>query len=101
MNQLLGQSTIDRELTPELLARGKELEQEMDAELASIKGDSYKYVDGQWLSNEHVAAKIHQKYSDLWQQELTDAGYLVRPIFESIEKPSFKDWYEELNKINK
>lgn len=100
MNQLLRQCTVDGELTPELLARAAELEQEMEAELSSIKGNQPVYVDGQWLSAESTVAKIRQNYSDLWQQELTDAGYMVRPIFESIKNPSFEDWYEELNRIN-
>lgn len=100
MDLLLGQYTVDGELAPELLTRKAELEQEMETEIASIKGDGYKYVEGQWLSNEQLIARMRQKYSDLWQQELTQAGYLVRPVFESLERPSFGDWYEELNKIN-
>jgi hypothetical protein len=69
----------------------------MEAELSEVEAGRGQ----QWVPKEKQYAEIKQKYKDTWEQELTDAGYFIRPVFESIEKPSFDDWYEELNKLNK
>lgn len=97
MNKIFEQCTVDGELTPELLKRKQELDSAMEAELAEVEAGKGQ----QWVPRERQYAEIRQRYEDAWEQELIDAGYVVRPIFESIEKPSFTDWYEELNKINK
>ena len=97
MKKVIEQCVVDGELTPELLKRKQELDQSMEAELSEIEAGR-----GQpWVPKEKQYAEIRQKYDDMWEQELTDAGYFVRPVFESAEQPSFVDWYEELNKINK
>ena len=96
MNNIFEQCAIDGELTPELLKRKQELDQSMEAELSEIEADK----GNKWLPKEKHYAEIRQKYEDAWEQELTDAGYVVRPIFESIEKPTFEDWYEELSKLH-
>lgn len=96
MNNIFEQCTVDGELTPELIKRKQELDQSMEAELAEVEAGRGQ----QWVPKERQYAEIHHKYEELWEQELTDAGYFIRPVFESLEKPSFEDWYEELNKIN-
>ena len=96
MNKIFEQCTIDGELTPELIKRKQELDAAMEAELAEIEASR----GSMWTPKERQYADIRQKYEDVWEQELTDAGYFVRPVFESLEKPAFEDWYEELNKIN-
>lgn len=92
------QCTVDGELTPELIKRKQELDKARDEEISAIKGNEYKWLNGQWVSNETLASTIRQKYDDIWEQELSDAGYIVRPIFESAD--SFSEWYEELSKLN-
>ena len=96
MNKISEQCIVDGELTPELIKRREELDQSMDAELDRVAAGKGQM----WVPKEKQYAEIRQKYEDIWEQELTDAGYFVRPVFESIEKPSFEDWYNELNKIN-
>jgi len=96
MNDIFEQCAIDGELTPELIKCKQELDQSMEAELSKIEADK----GNKWLPKEKHYAEIRQKYEDAWEQTLTDAGYVVRPVFESIEKPTFEDWYEELNRIN-
>lgn len=96
MNKIFEQCTVDGELTPELLKRKQELDSAMEAELAEVEAGKGQ----QWVPRERQYAEIRQRYEDAWEQELIDAGYVVRPIFESTEKPSFTDWYEELNRIN-
>lgn len=96
MNKIFEQCTIDGELTPELIKRKQELDQSMDAELSEVEAGRGQ----QWVPKEKQYAEIRQKYEDAWEQELTDAGYMIRPVFESLEKPSFQDWFEELSKIN-
>jgi hypothetical protein len=96
MNTIFEQCTVDGELTPELIKRKQELDQSMEAELSEVEAGRGQ----QWVPKEKQYAEIRQKYEDTWEQELTDAGYVVRPVFESLEKPTFEDWYEELNKIN-
>lgn len=88
MNTIFEQCTVDGELTSELIMRKQELDQAMEAELAAV--DAYR--GSRWVPKELQYADIQQKYEKMWEQELADAGYLVRPVFES--------WYEELNKIN-
>jgi hypothetical protein len=46
-----------------------------------------------WVTTAVQRAEIERKYEEIWEQDLEDAGYLLRPVFE--------DWYEELNKLNK
>lgn len=96
MYKILEQCTVDGELTPELLKRKQELDANMEAEIEKVENNK----DSMWIPKERLFADIRQKYDDMWEQELSDAGYVVRPMFESIEKPSFGDWYEELNKLN-
>ena len=96
MNKIFEQCIVDGELTPELLKRKQELDADMEVELSAIEAG---YCD-MWIPKERQYAEVRQKYDDIWVQELEDAGYIVRPMFESLEKYSFKDWYEELNKIN-
>lgn len=88
MNKIFEQCVVDGELTPELIKRKQELDREMDAELAEVEAGRGRL----WVHPSVQKAEIQQKYDDIWEQELTDAGYFVRPVFE--------DWYEELNKIN-
>ena len=92
------QCTVDGDLTPELIKRKQELDKARDEEISAIKGNEYKWLNGQWVSNETLASTIRQKYDDIWEQELSDAGYIVRPIFESAD--SFSEWYDELSKLN-
>lgn len=96
MNKIFEQCIVDGELTPELIKRKAELDQSMEAELAEVEAGRGRM----WVPKQTQYAEIYQKYEDTWEQELTDAGYVVRPVFESLEKPTFGDWYEELNKIN-
>lgn len=97
MNQLFERCTVDGELTPELIKRKQELDADKDAELAEIEAGRGRM----WVTKETQYAEIRQKYDDIWEQELTDAGYVVRPVFESMSQPKFEDWYEKLNEINK
>ena len=96
MNNIFEQCTVDGELTPELIKRKQELDNRMEAEIEKIENCK----DSLWIPKERLFANIKNKYDNMWEQELTDAGYIVRPMFESIEKPSFEDWYDELDKIN-
>lgn len=88
MNKIFEQCTVDRELTPELIKRRQELDQSMEAELAEVEAGRGRM----WVPKSRQFADIQHKYEEIWEQELEDAGYLLRPVFE--------DWYEELNKIN-
>lgn len=97
MNKIFEQCVIDRELTPELIKRKQELDSYMDAEFAEVEAGR----GNMWVPEERQYAEIRQKYEDIWEQELTDAGYVVRPMFESLGVTKFEDWYEELNRINK
>lgn len=89
MNTIFEQCIVDGELTPELIKRKHELDREMDAELAEVEAGRGRM----WVHPSVQRAEIEQKYEEIWEQELEDAGYLLRPVFE--------DWYEELNKLNK
>jgi hypothetical protein len=104
MDQLLGQNTVNGELTPELARYKAELTQARDNEISQVEASRSLYPWSedakQYMSKETLCARIRQKYTDLWIQALTNAGYLVRPMFESAETPSFAEWYDELNKIN-
>jgi hypothetical protein len=91
MNNIFEQCTVDGELTPELIKRKQELDQLMDVELSEIEAGKGQM----WVPKEKQYAEVHQKYEDIWEQELTDAGYIVRPIFESVER-----WYDTLSKLN-
>ena len=96
MINIFEQCTVDGELTPELIKRKQELDQAREAELAEIEADRSLT----WVPKERQYADVRKKYDDIWEQELTDAGYFTRPVFESLEAKKFDDWYEELNKIN-
>ena len=104
MDELFNQYEVDGELTSELIKYKAELIQNMNNELSKVEADRSSYIwsedEKQFIYKDALYAKIKQKYTDLWLQALTNAGYLVRPVFESIEKPSFEEWYEELNRIN-
>lgn len=92
MNKLFEQSTVDGELTPELIKRKQDLDAAMEAELLEIEAGH----GSMWVPKERQYADIRQKYDDIWEQELIDAGYVVRPVFESVEQ-----WYDALSKLNK
>jgi hypothetical protein len=88
MKKVLEQCVVDGELTPELVKRKQELDSAMEAELAVIEAGRGQM----WVPKERQYADVRQKYDDIWEQELMDAGYFVRPVFE--------DWYDELSKLN-
>lgn len=88
MKKVIEQCVVDGELTPELVKRKQELDSAMEAELAVIEAGRGQM----WVPKERQYADVRQKYDDLWEQELIDAGYFVRPVFE--------DWYDELSKLN-
>ena len=96
MNKILERCAIDGDLTPALVKRKAELDAAMEAELAEVEAGRGQM----WVPKHMQCADIRQKYELLWEDELQNAGYLLRPVFESVERPSFGDWYEELNKIN-
>lgn len=88
MDKIFEQCTVDGELTPELITRKQELDNAMEAELAVIDAGRGQM----WVPKERQYADVRQKYEDIWEQELIDAGYFVRPVFEN--------WYDELSKLN-
>ena len=88
MKKVIEQCVVDGELTPELIKRKQELDSAMEAELAVIDAGRGQM----WVPKERQYADVRQKYDDMWEQELIDAGYFVRPVFE--------DWYDELSKLN-
>ena len=96
MNKIFEQCTVDGELTPELINRKRALDAAMAAELRILDSTGGRM----WVNKEVQAAEIRHKYEYKWEQELIDAGYFIRPTFESVDRSSFADWYEELNKIN-
>jgi hypothetical protein len=91
MLKLYKQCIIDGELTPELIRRKQELDRAMEAEFAAI--ESNKGLT--WVPKERQYADVRQRYTDMWEQELSDAGYLVRPVFESVD-----NWYDSLTSLN-
>lgn len=93
---LLDNIVVDKELTPDLIKRKNELAWGLDLELDRIN----LKPELEWPAKQKQSAEMKQKYEDMWEKELTDAGYIVRPMFESLEKVIFEDWYEELNKLN-
>ena len=96
MNQLFERCTVDGELTPELLKRKEELDQALEAELDAIDNNTSLT----WVAKQKQSTSVQQEYETTWEKELTDAGYIVRPVFESMYQSKFEDWYEELSKIN-
>ena len=96
MNQLFERCTVDGELTPELLKRKQELDSAMEAELDAIDNNASLT----WVAKQKQSTSVQQEYETTWEKELTDAGYIVRPVFESMYQSKFEDWYEELSKIN-
>lgn len=88
MSKIFEQCTVDGELTPELITRKQELDNAMEAEIAEIDAGRGQL----WVPKERQYADVRQKYEDIWEQELIDAGYFVRPVFEN--------WYDELSKLN-
>lgn len=93
MNKISEQCIVDGELTPALIRRKQELDHKMNAELAAIEANR----GNMWVPKERLYAEVRQKYEMLWEQELAAAGYMLRPMFESIEQPEFIDWYNKLN----
>lgn len=89
MNKIFEQCVIDGDLTPELIKRKQELDQSMEAELAEVEAGRGRM----WVPKSRQFADIQNKYEEIWERELKDAGYFLRPVFE--------DWYEELNRLNK
>lgn len=88
MKKVIEQCVVDGDLSPELIKRKQELDQLMEVELAEIEAGRGQM----WVPKERQYADVRQKYDDIWEQELVDAGYFVRPVFE--------DWYDELSKLN-
>ena len=88
---LLEYCTIDGELTPELIQRKQDLDQSLEAELEKI--DQNRSLT--WVAKQKYSTELQAEYDDLWEKELTDAGYVVRPTFESTE-----NWYDDLNELN-
>ena len=88
---LLEYCTVDGELTPELIQRKQDLDQSLEAELEKI--DQNKSLT--WVAKQKYSTELQAEYDDLWERELTDAGYVVRPTFESVE-----NWYDDLNELN-
>jgi hypothetical protein len=88
MKKIIEQCVVDGDLSAELIKRKQELDQLMEVELAEIDAGRGRM----WVTKERQYADIRQKYDDIWEQELIDAGYFVRPVFE--------DWYDELSKLN-
>lgn len=95
MNKIFEQCTVDGELTPELVKRKQELDQALSVELDKI--DKAGWLS--WVAKQRYATELQQEYEELWEKELTDAGYLVRPVFEGKDNAEFGDWYEDLNKL--
>lgn len=95
MNKIFEQCFVDGELTPELLKRKAELDQQLDAELDKI--DKAGWLT--WVAKQRYSTEIQQEYENMWEKELTDAGYIVRPVFESKDTVKFDDWYDELSKV--
>ena len=91
MKKIIEQCVVDGELTPELIKRKQELDQLVNFEISEVEAGRGQ----QWQPKEKQYAEIRQKYDDIWEQELTDAGYVVRPIFESTVQ-----WYDALSKLN-
>lgn len=91
MTNIFEQCTVDGELTPELIKRKQELDTNMEAELEAIDADKGNI----WVPKERQYAEVRQKYEVAWEQELEKAGYMVRPIFESVEQ-----WYDTLSSLN-
>jgi hypothetical protein len=87
---------VDGELTPELLKVRNHLSQSLEAALEKI--DSNRLWT--WVEKQRYSAELQKAYEDTWEKHLTDAGYVVRPVFEDLEEDLAEDWYEELNKIN-
>lgn len=92
MKKIVEQCVVDGELTPELIKRKQDLDAAMEAELSEIDAGRGRM----WVPKERQYADVRQKYDDIWEQELTDAGYFVIPVFESVEQ-----WYDTLSKLNK
>ncbi len=92
MKKVIEQCVVDGELTPELIKRKQDLDAAMEAELSEIEAGRGQM----WVTKERQYADVRQKYDDIWEQELTDAGYFVIPVFESVEQ-----WYDTLSKLNK
>ena len=91
MSNVFEQCTVDGELTPDLIKRKQELDASMEAELAAIDANKGNI----WVPKERQYAEVRQKYEMTWEQELEKAGYMVRPIFESVEQ-----WYDTLSRLN-
>lgn len=88
---------VHGELTPELLKIKANYENELDTELDMIEHDAGL----PWTEKQKRSAELQRSYEAAWEDCLTDAGYVVEPMFESVGKETFTDWFDELNKINK
>lgn len=82
MTNIFEQCTVDGELTPDLIKRKQELDANMEAEIAAIDANKGNI----WVPKERQYAEVRQKYEMAWEQELENAGYMVRPMFESKTK---------------
>jgi cobalamin biosynthesis Co2+ chelatase CbiK len=96
MNSIFEDLVVDQELTPELQQIKQELDQNLEAELDKIENNSSLT----WVAKQRYSTDLQRDYESTWEKHLTDAGYVVRPVFESLEKDTIEDWYEELNKLN-
>ena len=91
MEKIFERCAYDGELTPDLIKRQQELNDAMEAEIAEIEAGRGRM----WAPRELQVAEVQNKYEEIWEQELADAGYMLRPVFESIEQ-----WYDALSKLN-
>ena len=91
MNKLLLEyCTVEGDLTPELIQRKQSLDQSLEAELEKI--DQNKSLT--WVAKQRYSTELQAEYDELWGKELEDAGYVVRPTFESTE-----NWYDDLTNL--
>lgn len=91
MTKIFEQCVMDGDLSPELLSRKAELDQQLNIELDTL--DRNKSLT--WVDKQKQTAKLQAEYDDIWEQELADAGVVVRPTFESTE-----NWYDTLSQLN-
>lgn len=91
MNKLLLEyCTIEGDLSSELIQRKQSLDQSLEAELEKI--DQNKGLT--WVAKQRYSTELQAEYDELWGKELEDAGYVVRPTFESTE-----NWYDDLTNL--
>jgi hypothetical protein len=95
MSKIVEQCTVDGELTPELVRYKQDLDAAMETELAEVEANRTYY----WIPKERQYADIKYKYEVAWETALANAGYFLRPTFESAHQ-DFGDWYDHLTTLN-